>query len=195
MHNGELVKSILLAVLISIPILGVPRTEDESSKMQRVHVLVKDDVIGVFVPAGKLVLIFDKGNFVQKEQKGSGGLASPRYFYFEDTNKGTILSGWFEPASRFKGVEEDWAANVKQWQGKPELEPHQITTISESKWNGIMYHTKHPGGVRVHIKAHWVEADTWIDVHLSEAAIGGSEKAEEALKKLLKSTAVKIVGK
>lgn len=186
-------KSHLLSIFLAIPGFAAPPTQDDAAKMQRVHVIEKDDLIAVFVPAGNLVMMFDKNEFIKKEQKGSGGLANPRYFYFEKPKTGTILSGWFEPASRFKGVKEDWEANVKQWRGKPELEPHNINSVIESKWNGISYQTKHPGGVRVHIKAHWVEAETWIDIHLSEAPVETPENAEESLKKLLKTLIVKVV--
>ena len=184
-------KALALTVCLLAPLFGAPPAEAPVAEAQRIHIMEKEDVVGLYVPAGGLVMMFQKQGFARKEPKGGGGLANPRYFYFEKDKGAVILSGWFEPASRFKGAKEEWEAIVAQWRGKPELEAHEATPLSVSKWQGMAYQTRHPGGVRVHIKAHWVEAGTWIDLHLSAAASEGAEKAEAALKGLLKSIGVK----
>ena len=187
-----------LALCLAFPVLlasQTPKEEDEKAKMERVHIMEQENVVAVFVPAGNLVMIFEKGDLAEKKQKGVGSTANPRYFYFQNENGSKILSGWFEPASRFKGLDQDWEENVKAWAGKPEQEPHNVSKFEESNWKAIQYHTKHPAGLRVHIKAHWIQEGTWIDIHMSAAALKTTEEAEQQLKTLLKSLFIKSVAK
>ena len=57
------------------------------------------------------------------------------------------------------------------------------------QWDAVFYHLPLPGGSSAHVRAHWVQSGTWIDVHLS---VTGKEpyainrKAVEALLQSLK---------
>lgn len=184
-------KTLVLMLALGAALFGAPPAQSPVPEAQRIQIMEKGGVVGLYVPAGGLVMMFPKQGFARKEPKGGGGLANPRYFYFEKDKGAVILSGWFEPASRFKGVSEEWAALTGAWKGKAELEAHEVSKVSVAQWQGQAYQTRHPGGVRAHLKVHWVEAGTWIDLHLSAAAPEGADKALAELKTLLASFGVK----
>jgi len=65
------------------------------------------------VPIGKLVMTIPKGKLVQAPPGVGGGGNHPRYFYF--TSGELNVSGWFEPAARFRGVAAFWENETRAW--------------------------------------------------------------------------------
>jgi len=136
---------------------GVTLAQDASLQITEVG-----DNYRLAVPVSRLVMTIPKGKLKQTTNPGSN---HPRYFYFID---GTFnLSGWFEPSQRFKGVDDFWSGETASWkrQGLPEAKD---TTFSKlDNWQVVIYDMAIPGPANTHIRAHWVQAGTWIDLHLS----------------------------
>lgn len=54
-----------------------------------------------------------------------------------------------------------------------------------------MYDMALPFGANSHIRAHWVQAGTWIDLHLSITTERTIDENRAVLKRVLKSISVK----
>ena len=96
-----------------------------------------------------------------------GATASPRYFYFTDDTKNLELSGWFESADGFAGVKKFWEQEMAAWPRSALPEPRNVTFTKIGKWDAIVYDVPEPSAPIKNVRAHWVQAGTWIDVHVS----------------------------
>lgn len=128
------------------------------------------------VPIGRLVMALPKAGMTRMPSFASPASNHPRYFYF---TAGTLnLSGWFEPAQRFKGIQEFWESETANWkrQGLPEMQ--DIAFGASGNWQVVTYEQPAPaqfqnaGFVNTHARAHWVQAGTWIDLHISVTSKG-----------------------
>jgi hypothetical protein len=118
------------------------------------------------VPASRLVMQFPKGTFSPADRDTGGATSSPRYFSFKDRDLPFIVSGWFEPAKGFAGIQDFWAKETAQW--NKQLPPPQNVAISKNGgWEVVAYEIPVPNLTNSHVRAHWVQAGTWIDLHLS----------------------------
>ncbi len=128
------------------------------------------------VPVSRLVMTMPKEGMTRMPGLASPASSHPRYFYF---SVGTLnISGWFEPSQKYKGMQEFWQSETAGWkrQGLPEM-----TDVSFSKsrdWEIVTYETPPPAQfaaasfVNTHVRAHWVQAGTWIDLHISVTSGG-----------------------
>ena len=55
----------------------------------------------------------------------------------------------------------------------------------------LLYDMALPGGSNSHLRAHWVQAGTWIDLHLSITSQRTSAENRALLKSVLKSIRVR----
>jgi hypothetical protein len=139
------------------------------------------------VPVSRLVLTIPKGGFNRATSRAAGGAASsPRYFYFTDEARRLQLSGWFENAQGFSGVNKFWEAETAQWRRSNLPEPRDVSFTKTGGWDAMVYDVADAAGPSSHVRAHWVQADTWIDLHVS--TMSGSR---EGLVTLLKTLEVK----
>jgi hypothetical protein len=125
--------------------------------------------------------------------------SNPRYFYFEDAPKGMIVSGWFESQANFSSARQVWEADTKQWslQGLPA--PANVSFQKVGGWEVVLYDMlASPGsnmpvspGNNPHIRAHWVQAGTWIDLHLSMVSGHPNADCRAQVMALLKSIQIK----
>jgi hypothetical protein len=122
--------------------------------------------------------------------RGTGGGASPRYFYFSDSTRGLVVSGWFEPAQAFKGVEAFWSEETASWKRGGLPPPKNVETRSSGEWQTIGYDMDLPSGSNSHLRAHLVRAGTWIDVHLSATADRPESELHSELDAILASISV-----
>jgi len=96
-----------------------------------------------------------------------GARANPRYFHFEDSARGIVISGWFEPDHLYRGIKQLWKSETDAWRKQQLPNPSNESFTKLAKWDAVLYDTKVPGGSNTHIRAEWVDSGTWIDVHIS----------------------------
>jgi hypothetical protein len=118
------------------------------------------------VPASRLVMQFPKGTFSPADRETGGATNSPRYFSFRDRDLPLIISGWFEPAQGFAGIQDFWAKETAAW-NKQLAPPQNVAFSKNGGWEVVAYEIPVPNITNSHLRAHWVQAGTWIDLHLS----------------------------
>jgi hypothetical protein len=131
------------------------------------------------VPVSRLVLTIPKGGFQRATSKAGSATSSPRYFYFTDEARRLQLSGWFESAQGFSGVKKFWEGETAQWRRSNLPEPRNVSFTKIGGWEAIIYDVPDAAGPSSHVRAHWVQADTWIDLHVS--TMSGSREGLAAL--------------
>jgi hypothetical protein len=152
----------------------------------RIQIREVADSYELSVPLSKLVMNLPKGGFTRVNMNIGGGTSNPRYFYFNDNKRQIILSGWFEPEERFTGVKKQWEDKVNSMRkmGNPELSnPKNVVFEHVGKWDVVMYDIEFPAHMKAkqaNVNAHWVQAETWVDLHLSavSSAVSTTEARE-----------------
>jgi len=150
------------------------------------------------VPVSQLTMTLPRGGWFRKDKSSlGGGTANPRYFYFVDEKEESlILSGWFEPDRLYGG------SAAKQWeQDLPGLkknnlpQPVNVSFEKIGRWDTVMYDHMFPKAVSSHMRAHWVQAGTWIEIHLSTTTPRASAENRKKLRAVLRSIAVAEKGR
>lgn len=134
----------------------------------------------VTVGVSKLVMMIPKDHLVPDPSRVGGSTESERYFKFASRDDSLIMSGWFENDRLFEGVEENWkqrTANARKL-GLPQERDVQFSKLG--KWDVISYEVEVPNVTSTHLVAHWVEAGTWIDLHLSTTSAAGTAAGNRA---------------
>jgi hypothetical protein len=117
-------------------------------------------------PVSRLVMQIPKNTLLPAERETGGATSSPRYFSFKDRELPLIVSGWFEPEQSFAGIQKLWADEVAGW-NKQLAPPQDVAFSKNGRWEVIAYEIPVPNITNSHLRAHWVQAGTWIDLHLS----------------------------
>jgi hypothetical protein len=138
------------------------------------------------VPASRLQVIIPKNGFVQKDPRQVGGPDTPGYFYFEDSTNNIIISGWFSPEKAFPGTLQLWEKDTKAWEKKGLPTPLDVAFEKTGSWDAILYDLQKPNHTNSHLRAQWVQAGTWIDLHLSITIKDSSSAARHILREVLK---------
>jgi glucan phosphorylase len=185
-------QAILPAVLISLLIVA-PCAAANAPKEVTLQVTELDSSYQLSVPVSQLIMTIPKGNFLQKNNAGGGSADSPRYFYFEDKKQGMIASGWFESSEGYSNFSKLWNDEKKSWQSNNLPMPTNETIFKSDGWEAVAYDIPVPlqAGNNSHIRAYWVQAGTWIDLHLSLTSKAENVELREKLTKLLKSIQIK----
>lgn len=185
-------QAILFAILIS-PLMAVPCAAANAPKEVTLQVTELNNGYELSVPVSRLIMTIPKGNFLQKKNEGGGSADSPRYFYFEDKKQGMIASGWFESSEGYSNFNKLWNDEKKSWQSNNLPMPTNETIFKLDGWEAVAYDIPVPlqAGENSHIRAYWVQAGTWIDLHLSLTSKAENVELREKLTKLLKSIQVK----
>lgn len=132
----------------------------------RLAVSESDGVYRLTVPVSRLELLIPGTVMVLKPLNMGGSTANPRYFHF-DSGTGSVLSGWFEPSNRYRGLKQLWEGEADAWRSKGLPMPVEFSFERRGQWEVVFYNMALSGGSSAHARANWVEAGTWIDVHLS----------------------------
>jgi hypothetical protein len=140
------------------------------------------------LPASRLVMTIPREGLKKAPNPSS---ASPSYFYFIDEQQGLSVSGWFEPAEGFRGTRRFWDAETKEWKRRGIPGPQQVSFTKVGDWDAVLYDVPVSGGTNSHVRAHWVQAGTWIDLHLSLTSTLPSAASRTSLLELLKTVRVK----
>jgi hypothetical protein len=142
------------------------------------------------VPVSKLLMVIPEAGLKHEAMNLGGSTSNPRYYNFSDLSRGLIISGWFEPASRFSGLTTFWETEQASWKkgGLPEAQNVSVETIGN--WQAIFYDLTLPVGSNHHVRAHLVQAGTWIDIHISVTGVGATAPDRATLETILKSISV-----
>jgi len=143
------------------------------------------------VPISKLVMLLPKGNLIQKQNAVGGSTASPRYFYFQDKGRTLMVSGWFESSINYSDFNKYWNEDKDSWRSRNLPTPTNAKFFKVGGWEGVVYDLPFPKGENSHIRAHWLQAGTWIDLHLSLTSESRNSRSREELLELLNSIQVK----
>lgn len=143
------------------------------------------------VPVSRLTLSIPKGSLALKNNSNGGSTDNPRYFYLEDPQLHLIISGWFEPARGFTDFDTFWKSETDAWRQNGLPEPRNVSKEEIGNWDAIEYETAIPHGTNSHIRAHWVQAGTWIDIHFSLTSERSPEESRKFLRSVLGAVIVK----
>jgi hypothetical protein len=180
--------ALLVFLLLSISSFAGP------ANTESIEINKRGGAYEVTVPVSRLIMTIPEGGLSQEKNARGGSTDSPRYFYFEDKALQLIISGWFESSSRFQGVKSFWDDEMRAWKRNGLPEPVNVIFIKIANWDAIFYDISIPQGNNSHIRAHWLQAGTWIDIHLSMISNRSSSEVRAALQSLLKDIQVKEKG-
>jgi hypothetical protein len=159
---------------------------------EKIEIKPAGDSYALSVPVSKLMMALPRGNWSIKDQSaGGGGTASPRYFYFEDRKEASlILSGWFEPDRSFTSVSKIWEQDTQAWKKRGLPEPVNVSFEKLGGWDAILYDHNFGSTVNSHLRAHWVQSGTWIDLHVSTTTKGTSAENRKRLRAVLRGISI-----
>lgn len=142
----------------------------------------------LWVPSSRIYMDLPRTRQMARGPRTGGATDHPRYFYFRD--RLFNVSGWFEPAPKFKGMQEFWASETRAWQQSGLPPPIDPVFRKIGEWDAVFYDQSTPLGINSHLRAHWLQAGTWIDIHVSLTGTQPSEKMREVLESYLKGVLV-----
>ena len=90
-------------------------------------------------------------------------------------------------ACYISGVKKFWDDETRTWSKRGLPNPHEVTFTKVGGWDAILYDIPIPDATNSHLRAHWVAAGTWIDVHLSTTGTGTRADSRAALLRELKT--------
>jgi hypothetical protein len=162
----------------------------ESSKATTLEITDSAGNYVLTVPVSRLVMTIPKNRLAVKASGAGASTDSPRYFYFEGKDSALFISGWFESDEGFPGIKQFWANETAAWKRGGLPEPRDVTFTQLGDWNAVLYEIDAPLGRNSHIRAHWVQAGTWIDIHLSLTADLPQKEIREKLQNVLQAISV-----
>jgi hypothetical protein len=133
----------------------------------------------VTIPVSRLTLIIPSAGLSRDQTPYGGATEHPEYFRFIDRKGGLYISGWFEPAERFRNVKKGWETDIRFWKQQGFPVPLNPSFSRIGRWDTITYDNVDRGVTISHIRAHWLQAGTWIDLHLS---MGGFDRSTADLR-------------
>jgi hypothetical protein len=144
-------------------------------------------------PVSSVQVVIPGNGFVQKDPRQVGGSDSPHYFFFADEARRIIISGWFAPEKAYPGIREFWEKETKSYAERGLPAPVDVTFEKIGNWDAIIYDIRNPQYTNSHVRAHWLQTGTWIDIHLSIAIKAPTGEARSTLKDLLTKVRVEKV--
>ncbi len=182
-----------LALAFALLLVGVIHAQD-SAGAARLTVTESRGNYVVTIPASQLMLTIPKAGFMPSRSPAGAAAAQSNYFSLGDDDRVIYASGWFSPADGFSRITEFWAAETASMKRTGLPEPRNVVFEELGSWNAVFYDIEVPGAVSANVRAHWVEAGTWIDLHLSRTAERSSGLRAD-LKALLKGMTVSVKGR
>ncbi len=158
---------------------------------ETIEISKREGAYELTVPVSRLIMTVPAKGLSQEKNARGGSADNPRYFYFEDNARHLIVSGWFEPSEGYPGIKTFWEDETTAWKRGGLPEPKDVVFSKIADWDAILYDISIPGGNNSHIRAHWLQAGTWIDIHLSMTSDRANAELRTALQSLLKTIQVK----
>ncbi len=183
-------RSIALLLLISFCSV-TPSIAAEAPRQITLQVTDTVDGYVLSVPVSRLVMTIPKGHLVQVRETASGLNESPRYFFLEDKGRALIVSGWFESSEGYSDFNKYWKEEKDSWRSQKLPTPVNEKFFKSGGWEGVFYDIAASSGANSHIRAHWVQAGTWIDLHISLTSKSANSRSREQLLEFLKTIQVK----
>lgn len=185
-------RTIVGVVFVSAAAIFFSQSVAETPRPDALQVVAQEKAYVLSVPVSRLVMFIPRGKLVSTKNPLGGAAGSPRYFYFVD--RAFNISGWFEPAQSFPGIQKFWEDETQAWNRKGLPAPKDVAFKKIEGWDAIIYDSPSPLGNNSHIRAHWVQAGTWIDIHLSMTSSHPSGDIRSMLETFLKAIFVKERG-
>lgn len=183
MNARPLLPFLLLAMAFAAPV-----TTAEVPGENRIVIAETAETFQVSLPASRLVMTFPRGGFgvdlIDEETDG------PLYFSFTDPGSGAMMTGWFEPATGYNGIEALWKGDVAAWKKAGLPDPVNVEFVRIGRWEAVTYEMKLPERNNTHIRAQWTELGTWIDLHISVTTAAPIESARKAAQDILESVQI-----
>ena len=142
------------------------------------------------VPVSRLAMTIPKETLRIDRSANEGAATSPRYFSFASQSPLLLITGWFESADGFSSMQSFWSAETAAWKLRGLPTPQNVSFVAIGHWNAVLYDLGLPAGRNTNIRAHWVQAGTWIDIHLSLTADLSSDALRTSLRRTLESIVV-----
>ena len=174
MHTIPVVS--LLAVLVCV----VPATGRAQSRPDVIALTQQEEHIRLTVAPSKLELLIPKMGFVPSFV--GNGPQGPRYFMLTDASAKVSVSGWFEPAARYKGAEKLWTSSPEAGLAGSDVGPSNVRFAKVGSWETVAY--EQPSVKTAYLRAHWTQSGTWLELRLSTGT-GSPEEQAKALAELL----------
>ena len=151
-------------VAVLLLIAGCATSGDEN-----LDVWQAGDFYFLTVGVSKLVIMMPKDDLVADSSN-----ERLRYFKFSAPDDRLIVSGWFEPDQLYPGVDahrKEVVENVQK-QGLPE--PREVQFAKVGIWDVISYELHVANLTNTDLWAEYVQAGTWLELHLSTAFPGSA---------------------
>lgn len=180
-------------VLLIVSIATMARTLPAAAEVPASESIVMQQTNGAYVltvPVSDLEVSIPRGTLAPAKDR-TGGVDHPRYFFLEDTSQPLIVSGWFEPGAGFTDIRAFWDGEMRTWREQGLQAPRAVSFARISDWEAVIYEMALPSGTNSHIRAHWVQDGTWIDLHLSVSSDRTVAENRSLLKTILKSIRVR----
>lgn len=100
--------------------------------------------------------------------------AKPNYFKLTRRDPLLIVSGWLEPAQRYRGLNAFWQGESRSPAYAGPLAPVRVEMLREGAWEVVAFDVSVPGATQSNLRAERIEAGTWIDLHLSTMGHGAT---------------------
>ena len=178
------------AILGMRPILNIPG-QTPKIKMTKVKRGMQ-----ISSPVSPKQFIITSNSLKDKRERNGGETDNPGYFYFEDTKANILMSGWLEPANkfRFSSVREMWDSdNAKRPKSaRPKAGSEEYQKVGD--WDVYLYDISLPPQFKntsnTHMRANYNDGVIWIDLHLSLTQDRPSKALREALIAYLKTLVI-----
>ena len=157
------------------------------------HLDIKDagNSFELTVPLSRLILSVPKSGLAIRTNKRGGATGSARYFYLADAAGDVIVSGWFELAHRYTDLENSWKQEMDQMKKRGSPTPEDVERSELGPWRAILYNYSLPNGSSAHIRATYLGAGTWIDLHASVSSARKSIETRKQVVALVRSIQVR----
>ena len=164
--------------------------QGHAARPDELQITQTDQAYVLTVPVSRLVMRIPLNGLSLTNSAIGGPTDNPRYFHFRDDMKQVIISGWVESDQGFPGLQKLWAdeVTVSKKNGLPDAQ--RVAFVRLGNWETIAYERAVPNSTNSHLHAHWVQAGTWIDLHVSLTTSGSSQDARAKLESLLRTIVV-----
>lgn len=178
-------RNFLLSLGVVSVLCGAHNVSAQNAGSASLQVTKTETAYQLRVPVSRLILNLPATGLAQQDSK-----PEERYFHFVDQARGLVISGWFEPAHLFKGLDQFWTSETANWKKIGMPTPLNVEQTKVGDWQVIMYDMTLPKVNNTHLRAHLVKAGTWIDVHTSITGTGEISTYRQAMLELLKTIEV-----